>query len=101
MQRRMTRTRQLRSAEPCERFQGEDQEDFEERFINEFIGRGVFTTKTFSKDDFLLVYKGELVTADEGYRREDSYHPDLGSFLFFLKMVSILRSCPWSKLDRS
>ena len=47
----------------------------------------MFTTKTFSKDDFLLVYKGELVTADEGYRREDLYHPDLGSFLFFLKMV--------------
>ena len=49
------------------------------------LGRGVFTTKTFSKDDFLLVYKGELVTADEGYRREESYHPDLGSFLFFFK----------------
>ena len=47
----------------------------------------MFTTKTFSKDDFLLVYKGELVTADEGYRREESYHPNLGSFLFFLKMV--------------
>lgn len=49
------------------------------------LGRGVFTTKTFSKDEFLLVYKGELVKADEGYRREDSYHPDLGSFLFFFK----------------
>ena len=48
----------------------------------------MFTTKTFSKDDFLLVYKGELVTADEGYRREDLYHSDVGSFLFFLKMVS-------------
>ena len=24
--------------EPCGRFQGEDQEGFEERFINEFIG---------------------------------------------------------------
>ena len=51
------------------------------------LGRGVFSTKTFFKDDFLLVYKGELVTADEGCRREDSYNPDLGSFPFFLKMV--------------
>ena len=52
-------------------------------YVVSSLGRGVFTTKKFSKDDFLLVYKGELVTADEGYRREDLYHPDLGSFLFF------------------
>jgi len=45
----------------------------------------VFATKEFFKDDFLLVYKGELVTAEEGYQREDSYHPDLGSFLFYFK----------------
>jgi len=45
----------------------------------------VFTTKKFSKDGFLLVYRGELISADEGYRREESCHADLGSFLFFFK----------------
>lgn len=65
--------------------QGKDQEGFEDRYINDFIGRGVFTTKKFSKGDFLLEYKGELVSEDEGYQREELYEPKLGSFLFFFK----------------
>jgi hypothetical protein len=52
----------------------------------------VFTTKKFSKGDFLLEYKGELVPEDEGYRREESYEPELGSFLFFFKDGS---KCLW------
>ena len=45
----------------------------------------MFTTKFFSKDDFLLEYRGELITGDEGSQREDLYNPDLGSFPFFFK----------------
>ena len=43
----------------------------------------MFTAKFFSKGDFLLEYRGELITGDEGSEREDFYNPDLGSFLFF------------------
>jgi len=35
-----------------------------------FIGRGVRTEKKRLKGDFLLVYHGELITADEGEQRE-------------------------------
>ena len=44
-------------------------------------GRGVFTTRRFSKGDFLLEYKGELVSHKEGCEREISYPEDLGSYL--------------------
>lgn len=47
----------------------------------------MFTTKVFLKGQFLLEYKGELITQDEGFSREEEYDADLGSFLFFLKMV--------------
>ena len=52
----------------------------------------MFTTKSFSKGDFLLEYKGELISEDEGCLREESYDPDLGSFLFFFKDGS---KCLW------
>ena len=45
----------------------------------------MFTAKSFSKGDFLLEYKGELVSENEGYQREESYEAELGSFLFFFK----------------
>lgn len=45
----------------------------------------MFSTKKFSKGEFLLEYKGELVSEDEGYQREESYGAELGSFLFFFK----------------
>ena len=35
-----------------------------------FTGWGVFTTKPFEKGDFLLEYKGELITAQEAETRE-------------------------------
>ena len=57
-----------------------------------FLGKGVFATKFFSKGDFLLEYRGELITRDEGSEREDFYNPDLGSFLFFFKDGS---KCLW------
>ena len=44
-------------------------------FLFYVLERGVFTTKLFSKGDFLLVYRGELITGDEGSEREDLYNP--------------------------
>ncbi len=39
-------------------------------WIDEYTGRGVVTTRPFSKGDFLFEYRGELVTAAEGRNRE-------------------------------
>lgn len=50
-----------------------------------FLGRGVFIIKKFFKDDFFFVYRGEFILVDEGYRREEFYYVDLGSFFFFFK----------------
>lgn len=47
----------------------------------------MFIIKKFFKDDFFFVYRGEFILVDEGYRREEFYYVDLGSFFFFLKMV--------------
>ena len=40
-------------------------------------GHGVFTTRKFSKDDFLLHYSGDLVTEDEARRREKKYDKEI------------------------
>lgn len=42
-------------------------------------------TEKFSKGDLPLQYKGELVSEDEGYQREDLHVEELRSFLFFFK----------------
>lgn len=42
-------------------------------------------TEKFSKGDLPLQYKGELVTEDEGYQREDLHVEEIRSFLFFFK----------------
>ena len=55
----------------------------------------MFSTKKFSKGEFLLEYKGELVSEDEGYQREESYGAELGSFLFSFKDGS---QCLWYKI---
>ncbi|XP_069109788.1 uncharacterized protein [Argopecten irradians] len=39
----------------------EDQPGFEDRYINDFIGRGVFALRFISKGDFLLEYAGKLI----------------------------------------
>lgn len=50
-----------------------------------FLGRGVFATEYFSKGSYLLEYKGELLTEEEGVKREQEYNESLGSFIFFFK----------------
>ncbi|XP_064601264.1 N-lysine methyltransferase KMT5A-A-like [Liolophura sinensis] len=62
---------------------GRDQEGFEVRYINGYIGHGVFASQKFNTGDFLLEYKGDLVSRKEGERREAQYTPTKGSFLMF------------------
>ena len=51
------------------------------------IGKGVFTQKSFTKlkGDFLLEYRGELITSDEAEHREKMYSEEHGSFLFYFE----------------
>lgn len=50
-----------------------------------FAGKGVFTTRTFRHGDFLLEYKGELLSKNEACQRERQYGDSDGSFLFYFK----------------
>ncbi|XP_069108879.1 uncharacterized protein [Argopecten irradians] len=61
-----------------------DKEGFEVRFIDKYIGKGVFATKHFKKGDFLMCYVGELVSNEEIQQRERKYPLRLGSFLYFI-----------------
>ncbi|KAL5013701.1 hypothetical protein ScPMuIL_007971 [Solemya velum] len=62
---------------------GQDQDGFCVKFIDKDIGQGVFTTREFKPDEFLLEYAGELLSYKEASRRESSYTEVDGSFLFF------------------
>jgi len=52
----------------------------EERFllevINSEIGYGIFSRKKFLKGDFLLEYKGEMITASEAESRRKVYEQE-------------------------
>ncbi|XP_057311383.1 histone-lysine N-methyltransferase EZH2-like [Hydractinia symbiolongicarpus] len=60
-----------------------DQKGFDLVYINDNIGYGVFTTKTFYKEEFLLEYPGPLISAALGRERQESYSAHHGSYLFF------------------
>ncbi|KAJ8320897.1 hypothetical protein KUTeg_002484 [Tegillarca granosa] len=47
-----------------------DKDGFVIKFINNFIGSGVFTQKKFLNRDFLLEYGGNLLTYKEGLATE-------------------------------
>ena len=49
------------------------------------LGWGVFAKRAFAKGEFLLEYKGELVSEKEACDREAAYPANVGSFLFFFK----------------
>ena len=48
-----------------------------------FSGFGIFACKKFYKNDFLLIYKGDLLSRSEGQKREKHYNEKDGSFVFF------------------
>lgn len=46
-------------------------------------GRGVFATKSFSRGEFLVEYEGELVSREEGLKRDQHLPHDLCYLFFF------------------
>ena len=50
-------------------------------------GRGIKTTKKFSKGDLVVEYAGEIVSEDEAVAREAAYKadPGAGSFMYFFQ----------------
>ena len=58
---------------------------FEIKEVNDFIGLGVFAKQSFLPNKYLLEYKGEQITKGEGVDRMIKYSPEKGSFLYFFK----------------
>jgi [histone H4]-lysine20 N-methyltransferase SETD8 len=48
-------------------------------------GRGVRALRAFSKGDYVLEYKGELISAKEGHKRHSRYSVSEGSYMFFFR----------------
>ncbi|XP_057296083.1 uncharacterized protein LOC130629325 isoform X2 [Hydractinia symbiolongicarpus] len=53
-------------------------------YINEYIGKGVFTKEKIPKNTFLVEYAGDLITKEEGEIREINYEKE-GCFLYFFE----------------
>jgi len=47
------------------------------------LGHGIFTTRDFEPNEFLLEYRGELISKAEGEKRLKTYSHEMGSFIFF------------------
>ncbi|CAJ1081294.1 hypothetical protein F2P79_020338 [Xyrichtys novacula] len=56
--------------------------ELEVKYINSFKGRGVFARTHFSKGDFVVEYRGQLITSDESARRRRTYHRSCAVFMF-------------------
>ncbi|XP_058628934.1 histone-lysine N-methyltransferase set-1-like [Onychostoma macrolepis] len=59
-----------------------DKNGLDGRFISDFKGRGVFSCTEFDKGDFLLEYRGDLISKEEYERRQRIYHDALKVFMF-------------------
>ncbi|XP_034554106.1 uncharacterized protein LOC117823139 isoform X2 [Notolabrus celidotus] len=57
----------------------------EVKYINAVKGRGVFALASFSKGDFVLEYRGDLIDGAETNRRRSIYHPACLAFMFSFK----------------
>ncbi|KAK3085105.1 hypothetical protein FSP39_024330, partial [Pinctada imbricata] len=49
----------------------------------DIVGKGLFSKREYAEGEFLIDYKGELISSEEGKKRYDSLSVKLGSFLFF------------------
>lgn len=54
-------------------------------FYTLHAGKGVFAGKKFPAGSFLMEYHGELISEEEGIKREKSYPIEFGSFLLYFK----------------
>ncbi|XP_058626759.1 histone-lysine N-methyltransferase set-1-like [Onychostoma macrolepis] len=59
-----------------------DKPYLEQRLINKFKGRGVFTKQVIWKGDFVLEYHGKLLTQEQGDVRGKQYKESSKVFLF-------------------
>ncbi|XP_022104267.1 uncharacterized protein LOC110986593 isoform X2 [Acanthaster planci] len=83
---RLRKSRMTPSQQACEACRKkEDSDGFEVRYIDDYIGHGTFVTKDFAKGDFLLQYRGEVISQSEGESRQESYPVEKGSFLYFFQ----------------
>ncbi|XP_059210359.1 N-lysine methyltransferase KMT5A-A-like [Centropristis striata] len=55
------------------------------KYINSVKGRGVFALGSFCKGDFIVEYRGDLISDAEAQRRREIYHPSCFGFLFAFK----------------
>ena len=48
-------------------------------------GRGIVATKTFERNDFVVEYKGDLITPQEAKTREEKFEndPDVGCYMYY------------------
>nr|XP_055048601.1 uncharacterized protein LOC129433905 isoform X2 [Misgurnus anguillicaudatus] len=59
-----------------------DKPELYEQVISKYKGRGVFTTEAFFRGDFVLEYRGELLTSEESLDRSELYNDVENTFLF-------------------
>ncbi|XP_041953713.1 uncharacterized protein LOC121713267 [Alosa sapidissima] len=63
-----------------------DRPELTAKYINSVKGRGVFSQTYFEKGDFLVEYRGEIISFDECQRRKRIYHAALQVYLFEFKV---------------
>ncbi|KAM8916860.1 N-lysine methyltransferase KMT5A-A-like [Spinachia spinachia] len=56
--------------------------ELEVKYINSFKGRGLFATAPFQKGDFVVEYRGVLISSEESQRRRSIYHARCSVFMF-------------------
>ncbi|XP_056278107.1 N-lysine methyltransferase KMT5A-A-like isoform X2 [Pseudoliparis swirei] len=61
---------------------GGDKVGLDIKYINAFKGHGIFTSALFEKGEFLLEYRGELISQQECERRQRLHHDCLKVFMF-------------------
>ncbi|KAL6112357.1 uncharacterized protein ACO6RY_09132 [Pungitius sinensis] len=55
--------------------------ELEVKYINSFKGRGVFAKAPFQKGDFVVEYRGVLISSEESQRRRSIYHARCSVFM--------------------
>ncbi|CAD5215342.1 unnamed protein product [Bursaphelenchus okinawaensis] len=62
-------------------------EDYLRIYETEEKGRGIKAGRRFKKDDFVVEYRGEILTAAEGKKREQEYAQNslIGSYMYFFE----------------
>jgi histone-lysine N-methyltransferase SETD8 len=63
------------------------EDGIEARDTGTLKGRGVFTTKKFYRNDYIVEYAGELLTQNEAKHRENLYgrNHKIGCYMYYFK----------------